>query len=130
MFQMPAHIKQGTAEAIAYFKTKAAKTEDEVLHTMTVDFDMLDGKGRRHGYRIVICHEVITRIPVEDNRSGYSLVDDENLGEWFRVYPQAMKDGKKFGAIPRSYRFRTKAEAMQKAETILSKARKAAAKKV
>lgn len=128
LFTMPAHIKQGTPEAREYFATKYTKSEREMLERRVVDFDAFDGKGRRHGYRVVISKVTFSRAAVGDG--CYSLVDDENLGVWYEVDPHAMKDGSSWGAIPRGYWFRTLDEARAKSDAIIEKARKAAAKKV
>lgn len=127
LFTMPTHIRQGTPEAREYFDTKLTKRESEFIERQVVDFDAFDRKGRRHGYRVVISKETLTR--AAKGEGHYSLVDDENLGVWFEVSPHAMKDGASWGAISQRYRFRTLDEARAKADAILKKAEKAAAKK-
>lgn len=126
MFTTPAHIKQGTAEAAAFYVTKRARREYNHVRTDEVEFDAFDAKGRRHGYQVAFASFQYIR---EDCGSNSWLVDDENLGIWFSVQPHALKDGKTFGALQPAKRFRTLAEAETAAAGMIERARKAAAKK-
>ena len=101
----------------------------QVLHR-SFAFEVFDAKGREIGHSYAIDREYHlfdadshTIVPVGEV--------DAYLDETFVVYPQGLRDGKKFGAMPTASwkRFRDLGDAIRYGDQTVERSRKAAAKK-
>lgn len=123
--QVPLDAQFTNWDGKRFARVKRAERE-QVLRRIEA-FGAFDAKGREIGHRYTIDREVW----VIDGRS-HSLCEigklDELLEETFLVEPQALRDGRKFGALPvASYRrFRSLAEAKAYGEAVLARAAKKA----
>jgi hypothetical protein len=109
---------------------RIACTERQQVARHAVAFGVFDAKGREIGHSYAIDREFHV-IDAAANLLGEVSQLDLLLEESFIVYPQALRDGVKFGALPTaSYkRFKTLPEAQAYADKVIDRARKAAAKK-
>ena len=109
---------------------RIARTEREQVARASAAFGVFDAKGREIGHMYTIDREFWV---VDAGSSTLCEIDklDDRLEETFLVAPHGLRNGAKFGALPvASYkRFRTLAEAEAYAEKVMTRARKAAAKK-
>jgi hypothetical protein len=105
---------------------KARMLSKKTISNDVRDFDAVDNKGRRFGYRVRIVQTEF----VADETSRFSYYA-EHIGVSFNVMPQSMRGGYDFGAIPVNAAkiCKTLSEAQAAAETMFAKAAKAAAKK-
>jgi len=109
---------------------RIARTEREQVARASAAFGVFDAKGREIGHMFAIDREFHV---IDADANLLCELDrlDLRLEESFIVYPHGLRNGAKFGALPvASYkRFRTLAEAEAYAEKVMTRARKAAAKK-
>lgn len=107
---------------------RIARTEREQVRRRSEAFGVLDAKGREIGHSYVIDREFWI---IDGNSRSICEIErlDERLEETFLVEPHALRDGRKFGALPvASYRrFRTLEEAEAYGEGAIKKAAKRAA---
>lgn len=109
---------------------RIARTEREQVLRRSFAFGVFDAKGREIGHSYAIDREFHI-IDADANRLGELSRLDLLLEESFIVYPQGLRDGVKFGALPTaSYeRFKDLGDAIRYAYKVIDRARKAAAKK-
>ena len=109
---------------------RIARTERAQVISRSFAFDVFDAKGREIGYSYAIDREFHI-IDADANLLGELSRLDLMLEESFIVYPQGLRDGAKFGALPTaSYkRFKDLGDAIRYADKAVERARKAAAKK-
>lgn len=109
---------------------RIARTEREQVRRHSAAFGVFDAKGREIGHMYTIDREFHI-IDADANLLGELSRLDLLLEESFIVYPQGLRDGAKFGALPTaSYkRFQTLAEAEAYADKVIARAERAAAKK-
>lgn len=90
------------------------------------EFDAVDNKGRKLGYRVTI-----TKTEYVADEKSVILVCPAKIGVSFSVQPHVMRGGHDFGAIPvNAVKIcKTYPEALAAAELMFAKAAKAAAKK-
>lgn len=109
---------------------RIARTDREQVRRHSASFGVFDAKGREFGHMYTIDREVWV---IDADSDGLcQLCDlDVRLEESFIVYPQGLRDGAKFGALPTaSYkRFKTLAEAEAYADKVIASAEKRAIKK-
>lgn len=107
-----------------------ARTDREQVCRHSTSFDLFDAKGREIGHSYAIDREYHV-VSAEGRIIGKPAYLDLMLEESFIVYPQGLRDGVKFGALPTaSYkRFKTLAEAEAYAEQTVERSAKAAIKK-
>ena len=109
---------------------RIARTEREQVRLHSAAFGVFDAKGREFGHMFTIDREfwvidAASRIVVPLERV------EDSLEESFIVYPQALRDGAKFGPMPTaSYkRFKTLDEAEAYAHLTIARAEARALKK-
>ena len=109
---------------------RIARTERAQVIIRRFSFGVLDAKGREIGHRYAIDREFHI-IDADANLLCELSRLDLMLEESFIVYPQGLRDGVKFGALPTaSYkRFKDLGAAIRYADKVIDRARKAAAKK-
>ena len=109
---------------------RIARTERDQVARHAAAFGVFDAKGRELGYMYCIDREFHV-IDAGANLLGELSRLDLMLEESFIVYPQGLRDGAKFGALPTaSYkRFKTLAEAEAYANNAMARAERAALKK-
>ena len=109
---------------------RVARTESEQVARHAAAFGVFDAKGREIGHRYAIDREVHV-IDAESHTLCELSRLDLLLEESFIVYPQGLRDGVKFGALPTASRkrFKTLAEAQAYADDVIKRASKSAAKK-
>jgi hypothetical protein len=107
-----------------------ACTERKQVARHAAAFGVFDAKGRELGHSYSIDREFHI-IDAEAILLGELSRLDLLLEESFIVYPQGLRDGAKFGALPTaSYkRFKTLDEALAYAEEVMARAARKAAKK-
>jgi hypothetical protein len=113
-------------------RVPATRTTYEAVKSDRREFDLVDAKGRRFGYRVSIIREFFTAHDPVNNGSGYWLVEENLIGrESFLVCPHSMRGGQDYGAIPvrAERRVMSLADATIVAEQMFANARKAAEKK-
>jgi hypothetical protein len=100
----------------------ARLTDHDRLPSMVATFGTFDPKGREHGHRAAI-----VRITYEADPAATMAAPVSWIGTKFHVAPQAMRDGKAFGASATTSRraFDTLAEAQAYGDAAIAKARKA-----
>jgi hypothetical protein len=107
-----------------------ARTERQRLARHAVAFGVFDAKGREIGHSYAIDREV--HVIDASSLLIFELSRlDLLLEESFIVYPQGLRDGVKFGALPTAAykRFKSLPEAQAYADKVIDRARKAADKK-
>lgn len=113
--------------------TPISASKYEAVHTERVDFDAIDTKGRRLGYRVNITRWDYTPMTPEElaDRQWYSSVPSSWIGGIYEVRPTSTRNGLAFGAIPvRSIRyFKTLEEAKAEAAAMIERGRKSVSKK-
>lgn len=109
---------------------RIARTEREQVRRHSAAFGVFDAKGREIGHSYAIDREFHV-IDADANLLGELSRLDLMLEESFIVYPQGLRDGVKFGALPTaSYkRFKTLAEAEAYADKVVARAERNALKK-
>lgn len=109
---------------------RIARTEREQVRRHSAAFGVFDAKGREIGHMYTIDREFHV-IDADAHLLGELSRLDLLLEESFIVYPQGLRDGAKFGALPTaSYkRFKALAEAEAYADKAIARAERAAAKK-
>lgn len=109
---------------------RIARTDREQVRRRAASFGAFDAKGREIGHCYTIDREYHV-IDAEANLLGELGRLDLLLEESFMVFPQGLRDGVKFGALPTaSYkRFKTLAEAEAYAEKVMARAERNAIKK-
>jgi hypothetical protein len=109
---------------------RIARTEREQVRRHSAAFGAFDAKGREIGHSYAIDREFHV-IDADANLLGELSRLDLMLEESFIVYPQGLRDGVKFGALPTaSYkRFKTLAEAEAYADKVIARAERNAVKK-
>lgn len=102
---------------------RIARTEREQVAHHAAAFGVFDAKGREFGYTYSIDREFHI-IDADANLLGELGRLDLLLEESFMVYPQALRDGVKFGPLPTSAykRFKTLAEAEAYAQDTVARA--------
>jgi hypothetical protein len=97
-------------------------TDHERLPSVFATFGTFDAKGREHGHRVAI-----VRITFEADPAASMIRPAAWIGTKFHTAPQAMRDGKDFGASATTSRrvFDTLAEAQEYGAEVIDKARKA-----
>jgi hypothetical protein len=97
-------------------------TDHERMPSMVATFGTLDDTGREHGQRVAI-----VRITFEAAPTASMIRPAAWIGTKFHCAPQAMRDGKDFGASATTSRrvFDTLAEAHAYGDDVIAKARKA-----
>jgi hypothetical protein len=109
---------------------RISRTERERVEFHAADFAVRDAKGREIGHQYKIYREFHV---IDADANLLCELDrlDLRLEESFIVEPHGLRNGAKFGALPVASfkRFRTMAEARAYAEQVMTRARKAAAKK-
>jgi len=109
---------------------RIARTEREQVRNHSAAFGVFDAKGREIGHAYYIDREFHV-IDADGNTLGELSHLDLLLEESFKVYPQGLRDGAKFGALPTaSYkRFKTLVEAEAYADKVIARAERNAVKK-
>ena len=109
---------------------RIARTEREQVRRHSAAFGVFDAKGREIGHMYSIDREFHV-IDADAHMLGELSRLDLLLEESFIVYPQGLRDGAKFGALPTaSYkRFKTLAEAEAYADKVIARAERNAIKK-
>ena len=109
---------------------RIARTEREQVRREAEAFGLFDAKGRELGHMYTIDREFWV---IDAGSSTLCEIDklEDRLEETFLVAPHGLRNGAKFGALPVASfkRFKTLAEARAYAEQVMTRARKAAAKK-
>lgn len=84
------------------------------------EFDTFDGRGRRKGYAVAIIRYEYAAAET----SKWTWVSEDEIGVTYHVEPQALRNGRKYGALPvRSFKkFKTIAEAEAAKEAMFIKA--------
>lgn len=85
------------------------------------EFDIFDTKGRRIGFEIHLYE--IQLVEIGENYTGM-LYTDKLPGHYFVFYPQATRDGKKYGACQQDRFFKTKEERQIEIAKYIDSARK------
>jgi hypothetical protein len=106
------------------------RTDREQVRRHSAAFGLFDAKGREIGHAYYIDREVHV-IDADSYTLGELSSLDLLLDESFIVYPQGLRDGVKFGALPTaSYkRFKTLVEAEAYADKVIVRAERNAVKK-
>jgi hypothetical protein len=109
---------------------RISRIERDQVMRRSAAFGVFDAKGREIGHTYAIDREFHI-IDAEGRVLGALDRLDLLLEESFIVYPQGLRDGAKFGALPvASYkRFKTQGEAIAYGDKVIEAARKRAAKK-
>jgi hypothetical protein len=109
---------------------RISRTEREQVGRCAEAFGLLDAKGREIGHSYYIDREFHV-IDADGNTLGELSRLDLMLEESFKVYPQGLRDGAKFGALPTaSYkRLRTLDEARAYGAKCIDRAYQRAIKK-
>lgn len=109
---------------------RIARTERAQVISRSFAFGVFDAKGREIGHSYAIDREFHV-LDADAHTLGELSRLDLLLEESFIVYPQGLRDGAKFGALPTaSYkRFKDMGDAIRYADKSVERARKAAAKK-
>lgn len=109
---------------------RITRTECSQVMRRSAAFGVFDAKGREIGHTYAIYREFHI-IDADANQLGALNRLDLLLEESFIVYPQGLRDGAKFGALPvASYkRFKTQAEALAYGDRTMAAAEKRALKK-
>jgi len=109
---------------------RIARTERQQVARASAAFGVFDAKGREIGHMFAIDREFHV---IDADANLLCELDrlDLRLEESFIVEPHGLRNGAKFGALPVASfkRFKTLAEARAYAEKVMTRARKAAAKK-
>jgi hypothetical protein len=109
---------------------RIARTEREQVARASAAFGVFDAKGRQIGHSYAIDREFHV-IDADANLLGELSRLDLMLEESFMVYPQGLRDGVKFGALPTATykRFKTLTEAQAYADKVMARAERTAIKK-
>ena len=109
---------------------RIARVERALVIRRSFAFGVFDAKGREIGHSYAIDREFHV---IDADSHGLAPVDtlDLKLDESFIVYPQGLRDGVKFGALPTaSYkRFKDLGDAIRYADKAVASAEKRAIKK-
>jgi len=103
-------------------KTSRTTTASETVH---IDFGAVDSRGRSIGAKITTFGEEFAVIPADAPAYDFWLIEP---GPWFTWYPQATRNGVKYGALQPARRFRTAEERDADIERYIAAARKRVAK--
>jgi hypothetical protein len=109
---------------------RIARTDREQVRNHSAAFGLFDAKGREIGHSYAIDREFHV-IDADANLLGELSRLDLLLEESFIVYPQGLRDGAKYGALPTaSYkRFKDLGDAIRYADNVVQRAEKRAIKK-